>query len=381
MAPFDFRRAVLFASALSGAFFAARGRLAAADEGATRADAALLAAAGSEPQGQRALQAAWARLASAGANDLPAILAGMKDATPVGENWIRAAVDAIAERETRLGRPLPTQALEAFVRDATQPPRGRRVAFEWLASVDKSAPERLLPEMLADQSLELRFDAVARVLAEAKKAEGDAPKKELYLKAFAAARDVGQIKACADALHELGEQVDVPAHMGYVMKWQLAGPFDNTGLAGFATEYGPERGVDLAAVYKGKNGEVRWAPHMTEDEFGKVDLKKIVADDKEVAAYALATIVASEELIGQIRATSTNATRYWVNGVQVGAFEIYHTGDDFDQYVMPIKLRRGENQILVKVCQNERRADWEQAWEFQLRLSDVLGTALAVEQK
>jgi len=36
----------------------------------------------------------------------------------------------------------------------------------------------------------------------------------------------------------------------------------------------------------------------------------------------------------------------------------------------------GSNTILVKVCQNEQTEQWTNEWEFQLRVTDSLGTPL-----
>ena len=39
----------------------------------------------------------------------------------------------------------------------------------------------------------------------------------------------------------------------------------------------------------------------------------------------------------------------------------------------------GENLIFVKLCQNDQKESWAQAWEFALRVCDNLGTAVKVE--
>ncbi len=42
--------------------------------------------------------------------------------------------------------------------------RSRRLAFEWLTKIDPAAPGRLIPGFLNDPSLELRREAVARLI-------------------------------------------------------------------------------------------------------------------------------------------------------------------------------------------------------------------------
>ena len=90
-----------------------------------------------EGQGNQAAAQAWSELtASADAYQLPAILAGLDDADPLAANWIRAAVDAIAERHVNNGDKLPTDGLEKFLSEKHHNPRARRLAYEWIARVD-----------------------------------------------------------------------------------------------------------------------------------------------------------------------------------------------------------------------------------------------------
>ena len=41
-----------------------------------------------------------------------------------------------------------------------------------------------------------------------------------------------------------------------------------------------------------------------------------------------------------------------------------------------MELRKGRNEVLLKVCQNEQKDDWAQTWSFQARLCDALGGAV-----
>ena len=54
----------------------------------------------------------------------------------------------------------------------------------------------------------------------------------------------------------------------------------------------------------------------------------------------------------------------------------YHHGMQMDQYVGRGLLRKGRNEVLLKICQNEQKEDWAQGWSFQARLSDALGGAV-----
>ena len=128
---------------------------------------AKLRAVGPNGVGHREATAAWSELARADADKLPEILAGLDGAGPLAANWIRTAVDAIAERQLQQGRTLPAAELEKFVLDKQRDPRARRLAYEWLVRVDASAKDRLIPGMLDDPSWEMRRDAVARLIDQA----------------------------------------------------------------------------------------------------------------------------------------------------------------------------------------------------------------------
>jgi hypothetical protein len=286
-------------------------------------------------------------------------------------------VDTVAERALASGKSLPAKDLEAFIRQKGHAPAARRLAYEWLAKVDATTADRLLPGMLNDPSLELRRDAVARVAEEAQKTlkKGDrTTAKETFARALAAARDKDQVQEMAKQLEPLGISVDLPTHFGFVQQWLLLGPFDNTGEKGFGKVYQPEQAVTLAAPVKGKNDVMmHWKEHRTADPFGLVDLNKILGKQMAAVAYAYTVIDSALEQPVEIRTGSDNALRIFLNGKQIFFREEYHHGIKMDQHVGQGMLRPGRNEILVKVCQNNQTEEWAQSWSFQLRVCDALG--------
>ncbi|HMF15246.1 MAG TPA: hypothetical protein VKE94_23185, partial [Gemmataceae bacterium] len=197
---------------------------------------------GREGAGNVEASQAWRQLVRLGPSVLIDVLAGMGDADATAANWIRTAADAIAERELNAGRTLPARELEAFVLDTKRNGRARRQAFDWLARVDKTAPDRLIPGMIDDPSVELRRDAVARAI---KKAEplltktDKAEAKETFGRLFTAARDKDQIDGLAKTLKDLGVAVDLAGHFGFVRDWMLVAPFDSTAGVGYTRSYEP----------------------------------------------------------------------------------------------------------------------------------------------
>ncbi len=326
-------------------------------------------------------QRAWQAVAAKGAvEQIPEILAAMKEVGPLAENWLRAAVDTIAERELRETGSLPAELFESFTLDMKQAPRARRIAYEWLVKLDATAPERLLPKMLDDPSLELRYDAVERLLDEAKKSDVEKVQLKKYQRSLRSARDIMQLKTCAEALTELGQTPDMAREMGFLTYWKVIGPFDNTERTGFDNVYPPEQTIDLEAEYDGKSGLVKWNDAEAEQEnlkqLGHVDLNAALVEEKNVLAYAFATFVVAEDMQVEFRYETIEATKLWLNGKEIAVKNVYHSGYDFDQYIVPCQLRRGENRILIKVCQNEQTDAWTRPWEFRLRITDKLGGAI-----
>jgi hypothetical protein len=344
---------------------------------------ARIKAVGAEGAGNPEAAAAWKQLVRRGPDVLPDLLAALDDAGPVAANWLRAAVDAVAERQLAQGRSLPAAALEKFVRDTRHSGPARRLAYEWLARVDAEAPKRLLPGMLHDPGAELRRDAVGLVLADARRRleRGDRPgAAAAYRKALAGALDPEQVDEIAAKLRELGTEVDLAAHFGFLRDWRLLGPFDNHGGAGFTAAFPPEKKVDLAGRCKGKGGvELRWARYTTADPYGVVDLNKALGKHSGAAAYAYAVVVSPAERPVQVRVGSENAVKVFLNGRPIFSREEYHHGMRIDQHVAPATLRAGRNEILLKVCQNEQKEEWAQKWSFQLRLTDAAGAKVPLE--
>jgi hypothetical protein len=291
-------------------------------------------------------------------------------------------VDAICERQLQSGGKLPEAALQEFVLDTSHAPRARRLAFEWLSRVDETAPDRLVPKFLHDPSVEFRRDAVARLLEQARlldQSDAQAAAK-LYQQALAGARDQDQVDAIAKRLRELGLPVDLPAHYGFIMRWKIIGPFDNTDKKGYHVAYPPEteQEIDFAASHQGKQGEVRWIDYATEDDYGVVDLnsEKVLGKHMGATAYACAFFDCDREQEVDLRLGCINANKLWLNGELLAAHEVYHTGTKLDQYTVRGRLRPGRNVILLKVCQNEQTESWAQNWAFQLRVCDTAGTAV-----
>ena len=340
---------------------------------------AAIRAVGPEGQGHPAAIAAMKELSVSSADSLFPLLIAFDDASPLAINWLRGAVDAVADRELKSTGHLPAAKLEAFIKDTSRRAEARRLAYEWLIKVDSAAADRLIPGMIKDASPEFRRDAVQRLIKSASAAQEEKQPEQalkLYREALAGAVDDDQVKAIVTPLREMGQTIDLQKHYGFLTEWSIAGPFDNTSLKGYDTVYAPEKGIDLTATYVGKEGPVTWKKVSTADEYGVLNIAKQLAPFKGAAMYATTTFDSDKARPVEFRLGTPNAWKLWVNGKLVFARDEYHRGVQLDQYSVKTELKKGQNVILLKICQNEQTEDWAQDYKYQIRICDSTGAAI-----
>lgn len=353
---------------------------------------------GPDGAGSGPAAAAWAELKKQPADAIVPTLAAMDGATPLAVNWLRSAVDAMAERERAAGRKLPTAELEKFTLDRSRSPVGRRLAFELLGGADPTARERLLPKFLDDPAPELRFDAVETAFNKLRQLpkpdpEADDDKNKPgklapnptavaeLRKLMAASRHFGQTAEIARELEAYGEKVDLTTHFGFLRKWRVLSAFDNTDEKGFATAYPPEVRLDLNATPPGKGGEpTKWTTIDSAEQYATVDLNKRIGKLKNVVAYAVAEVESPDARDVEIRIASATGIKVFVNGVEKYAAATYHQSFTPDTHVAPARLNAGRNVILLKVCQNDQKEPWAQDWKFQLRVTDAAGARVPLKE-
>jgi hypothetical protein len=338
-------------------------------------DVRALTQVGAEGAGNDAAKEAWKRVAAAGPDALALVLKQSGKAGAVADNWLRVAGNVIVDRALKSGGKLPLSDLESFIRETGNADAARVLAFDLLNQADSARAKALELTLTEDPVQSLRRGAVAHLISAAAALEGEAAKKA-YLEALRVVRDEDQTKTVAEALRKMGETVDLPKHFGFITRWDVIGPFDNTERKGFDTQYGPEKDRAMAPRYDGKSGKVAWKSYESTDEYGKIDFNKPFTPLKEVAAYAMAGFESTEERDVEIRLGCKNAWKVWVNGVLLFGRDEYHRGQRMDQYKLNCRMRQGPNTILVKCCQNEQTESWTAEWEFQLRVCDSTGTAV-----
>lgn len=323
-----------------------------------------------DDQAQRAASIASKQLSQAKDLKLIDVLKSMNGASPLGKNWLMG----LANQLHRNPASASNAELTTFLGDTSQDPEARYTVFRWLSDADPELRGKLLDSMLEDPSLEIRFDAVAHAILKSEGANAEQLKKVLD-----ASRHPTQIVELIEKLKAVGVTVDQSKHMGFVNHWKLIGPFDNVGSDKFDVVYDVETDWSKGKVketYPGKNGDTQWVEHSTDNNEGQVDVAKLFNNEKGCIVYAATVVNVPASVDCEVRVGCINAQKVWVNGELVIANEVYHTGMQIDQYAAPIKLKAGENRILVKVCQNEQKEAWAQNFAFQLRLCDTTGKAI-----
>ncbi len=353
-------------------------------------DLAVLRKVGPDGKGSREAAAAWKRLASADARELPGLLAGMDGASALARNWLRSAIDHVLERAAEAKTPVPAKELEAFLGDRRHDPQARQLAYDLVCAADKTASERLLPGLLDDPSPDLRREAVTHLLARADtvfQSEKKAESLPLYRQALAAAREKAQIDQAARKLKDLGQPVDLAMHLGMILDWKFAGPFPNADQKGGDTAYPPEQKLDFTAEYEGKGGKVHWAEFVSKDPNGIIDVnaalaKCLPASDKkpgpfsEAVAYAATTFSSKEARDAEVRLGSFTSFKLWVNGELVLVRGDAYTGMSLDHYIAPVRLKAGENTLLLKVWLDVPPPQLPKVWRFQARVCDASGATI-----
>ncbi len=140
--------------------------------------------------------------------------------------------------------------------------------------------------------------------------------------------------------------------LGFVQDVWVVGGFDNEGKGGCDTDFGPESALDLGATYPSKRLEVGWRKPMAKSPDGYVDLSVPLRPSTEAVGYALTWLSATAETRAQLSLGVSGGFRLFVNGVKVAQSDRYNAPRP-DQHRLEVRLRKGLNRVLVKVCQEK----------------------------
>ena len=132
-------------------------------------------------------------------------------------------------------------------------------------------------------------------------------------------------------------------------KWYVVGPFDSADGIGFDALYPPQRGVDLKAVYNGKDGQkIAWT-EFARFRLGAINNLARYRKNDDSCCYLYHEFDAKSAVRLPVFFGSDDTLSVWLNGERL-IHENYARpcALDQDRAVLPIKA--GTNRLLVKIC-------------------------------
>jgi hypothetical protein len=152
-----------------------------------------------------------------------------------------------------------------------------------------------------------------------------------------------------------------------VFQWWTIGPFSNDRKEGFKRVYPPEEAVNLRERYAGVEGPVEWKvfdPSLVYDGF--FDLDALYEVNDWVVAYAWTSFYREQGGDALLHLGSDDGLVAWFNGARVAEADEYRDARP-DQHVIPVRLRAGKNEVLLKITEGIL------GWGFYFRLTDPEG--------
>ena len=154
-----------------------------------------------------------------------------------------------------------------------------------------------------------------------------------------------------------------PSERRFFIDWNLIGPFDAPDMDSLTMVYPPEDSIDLRARYKGKNGlEAAWKK-VRGRASGFMALAEMMKPDAQVVIYAAGWVKAPEDMPATMLLGSDDGIRVWINDALVHSNPSYR-GATPDQDIVPVRLKKGWNKVLVKILQGDG------GWGFYFRFAD-----------
>lgn len=161
---------------------------------------------------------------------------------------------------------------------------------------------------------------------------------------------------------------------GYVLDWQIIGPFENANRSGHDAVYPPQTEPFLAdAPMFGKlAGEpLSWRPWSYESlpRGGYLGFDDALRPAEQVTGYATTWVKVDRDVDAGLHLGTGGPYTAWLDGAEVARGDAYRMPDPL-QDTHGIALRRGWNRVLIKV------SALEGMWGFYARISAADGSAI-----
>lgn len=177
----------------------------------------------------------------------------------------------------------------------------------------------------------------------------------------------GRMKRISRLIRE-GRSDEYLQMLNFVKDFKIIGPFGRKSLDNFGTVFPPEEKIDFEADYAGSAGRVRWRT-VSVDATGYLSFLEHLSPSDWVCAYACCKVVSPKTVSAQIRVGTNDTATVWFNGRKILSKNIERSAAP-DSDIIPARLEKGENTVLIKVCNTER------SWGLYLRITDDKGDPL-----
>ncbi len=168
---------------------------------------------------------------------------------------------------------------------------------------------------------------------------------------------------------------------GFIRNWLVLAPIAVQEDSG-ATEIDKDPLGGEAAIKPKPNDKVNvegkvlsWTPHQTSDYF--IDFRQSFGSERgeDAAGYAVAYVIADDEMKVKLSIGSNDQCKVWLNGKQVIKFSETRTLDK-DTDSADVTLNKGQNVLVFKVI-NEKNS-WQAAARFLQGTTPVKNVKISV---
>jgi hypothetical protein len=152
---------------------------------------------------------------------------------------------------------------------------------------------------------------------------------------------------------------------GNLKNWAVIGPFNDSTCEGMEKQYPPEKTVDLSASYDGCYPQkISWQIYTASPGITTVPFRELFDKEAGVVAFAYTKIFVPETMQARLLFGSTGIGQVWLNQQPV-FYDYCLSGLMAVELAKNVKLRRGWNDLLVKVCNK-----WGGPWAFSASILD-----------
>lgn len=157
---------------------------------------------------------------------------------------------------------------------------------------------------------------------------------------------------------------EITQDAGLIREWKVCGPFENRNGAGIRNEYGPETESDFTKSYPGKGDQSAvWKEVSLKNPTAVLDFESVLGRMDQATAYAAATVRSASDQVVYLRISGDDMFAVIVNGQRVRQ-RLMPQPFGYDDDVMAINLKQGDNTVLVKVH------DQYGPWRMRARLTE-----------